>query len=81
MLTITPMALLMTSLGAPLDPARLALDRALDTAAGAVVGLLVAVLAARPDPAAAARPDPAERAVDVPTPAGEGTCPAHSATR
>ncbi|WP_158372905.1 FUSC family protein [Cellulosimicrobium cellulans] len=50
MLTITPMALLMTSLGAPLDPTRLALDRALDTAAGAVVGLVVAVLAARPDP-------------------------------
>jgi hypothetical protein len=52
MLTITPMALLMTSLGAPLDPARLALDRALDTAAGAVVGLVVAVLAARPEHAA-----------------------------
>ncbi|MCG7286009.1 FUSC family protein [Cellulomonas sp. ACRRI] len=51
MLTITPMALLMTSLGAPLDPARLALDRALDTAAGALVGLVVAVLAARPEPA------------------------------
>ncbi|WHP18682.1 FUSC family protein [Cellulomonas sp. ES6] len=49
MLTITPMALLMTSLGAPPDPARLALDRALDTAAGAVVGLVVAVLAARPE--------------------------------
>ncbi|WP_282946803.1 FUSC family protein [Cellulomonas endometrii] len=57
MLTITPMALLMTSIGAPLDPTALALDRALDTAVGAVVGLVVAVAAARPEPAgpAAAR--------------------------
>jgi hypothetical protein len=50
MLTITPMALLMTSLGAPADPAGLALDRALDTAVGALVGVLVAVAAARPEP-------------------------------
>jgi hypothetical protein len=49
MLTITPMALLMTSLGAAPDPAALALDRALDTAVGAVVGLVVAVAAARPE--------------------------------
>lgn len=49
MLTITPMALLMTSLGAATDPAALALDRALDTAVGAVVGLVVAVAAARPE--------------------------------
>jgi hypothetical protein len=49
MLAITPMALLMTSLGAATDPAELALDRALDTAVGAVVGLVVAVAAARPE--------------------------------
>lgn len=77
MLTITPMALLMTSLGAPLDPARLALDRALDTAAGALVGLGVAVLAARPEHAtpgraapapgaATARPEPLAPAVPSP---------------
>lgn len=56
MLTITPMALLMTSLGAPLDPAALALDRARDTALGALVGLAVAVAAARPEHAAPAGP-------------------------
>jgi uncharacterized membrane protein YccC len=44
MITITPMALLMTSLGAPGDPASLALDRAGDTVLGAVVALVVAVL-------------------------------------
>lgn len=49
MLTITPMALLMTSLGATPDPRMLVLDRAVDTAVGAVVGVLVAVAAARPD--------------------------------
>lgn len=52
MLTITPMALLMTSPGAVADPAALALDRALDTAVGALVGLVVAVAAARPEPVA-----------------------------
>jgi len=67
MLTITPMALLMTSLGAPLDPARLALDRALDTAAGAVVGLVVAVLAARPEHAPTTGPAPLTPA---PSPSG-----------
>jgi hypothetical protein len=56
MLSITPMALLMTSIGAPLDPAVLALDRALDTTVGALVGLLVAVAAARPEHAAPAGP-------------------------
>ncbi|WP_264031884.1 FUSC family protein [Cellulosimicrobium sp. SH8] len=44
MLTITPMALLMTSLAHPADPAGLALDRALDTVLGAVVGVLAVVL-------------------------------------
>ncbi|MBN0040367.1 FUSC family protein [Cellulosimicrobium cellulans] len=44
MLTITPMALLMTSLAHPADPAVLALDRALDTVLGAVVGVLAVVL-------------------------------------
>ncbi|TGJ97523.1 FUSC family protein [Oerskovia turbata] len=42
MLTITPMALLMTSLGGSNDV--IALDRALDTAVGAVVGVLAVVL-------------------------------------
>ncbi|VTR77622.1 FUSC family protein [Cellulomonas hominis] len=60
MLTITPMALLMTSIGGPLDPTALALDRALDTAVGAVVGLVVAVAAARPEHAVApTSPSPA----------------------
>jgi hypothetical protein len=49
MLTITPMALLMTSIGTTVDPTGLALDRALDTAVGAALGVLVAVAAARPD--------------------------------
>lgn len=72
MLTITPMALLMTSLGAPLDPARLALDRALDTAAGAVVGLVVAVLAARPEHATPSHaPAPAPAAAPAPSPSGQ----------
>jgi len=44
MLTITPMALLMTSLAHPAAPASLALDRAVDTAVGAVVGVLAVVL-------------------------------------
>ena len=58
MLTITPMALLMTSLAHPADPSALALDRALDTVLGAVVGVLAVVLvhprARRPDAPAAA---------------------------
>ncbi|WP_175007993.1 FUSC family protein [Cellulosimicrobium sp. TH-20] len=44
MLTITPMALLMTSLAHPADPSALALDRALDTVLGAVVGVLAVLL-------------------------------------
>ncbi|WP_435735319.1 FUSC family protein [Cellulosimicrobium sp. PMB13] len=44
MLTITPMALLMTSLAHPADASALALDRALDTVLGAVVGVLAVVL-------------------------------------
>lgn len=44
MLTITPMALLMTSLAHAADPATLALDRALDTVLGALVGILAVVL-------------------------------------
>ncbi|SMF39704.1 fusaric acid resistance family protein [Cellulosimicrobium cellulans J34] len=58
MLTITPMALLMTSLAHPADPSALALDRALDTVLGAIVGVLAVVLvhprARRPDGPAAA---------------------------
>jgi len=51
MLTITPMALLMTSLGGTGEG--IALDRALDTAVGAVVGVLTVVLVhARRRPAA-----------------------------
>ncbi|MET4224462.1 FUSC family protein [Oerskovia enterophila] len=51
MLTITPMALLMTSLGGTGEG--IALDRALDTAVGAVVGVLAVVLVhARRRPAA-----------------------------
>lgn len=49
MLTITPMALLMTSNGSvAADPMHLAADRILDTLVGALVGVLVAVAAARP---------------------------------
>jgi uncharacterized membrane protein YccC len=44
MLTITPMALLMTSLAHPANPGALALDRALDTVLGAVVGVLAVVV-------------------------------------
>ncbi|MFE6969433.1 FUSC family protein [Isoptericola sp. NPDC057653] len=44
MLTITPMALLMTSLGGAVDPAGIAASRALDTVLGAVVGVLAVVL-------------------------------------
>src|SRR5690606_23723333 len=58
MLAITPMALLMTSLAHPAFPSTLALDRALDTVLGAVVGVLAVVLvhprARRPDAPAAA---------------------------
>lgn len=43
MLVITPMALMMTSLGAPADGA-LALDRALTTVLGAAVGVLMTVV-------------------------------------
>ncbi|RMI03685.1 FUSC family protein, partial [Cellulomonas triticagri] len=62
MLAITPMALLMTSLGGTPDPTALAVDRALDTALGAVTALVVAVAAARPAPVAPS-----------PTPAPAGT--------
>jgi uncharacterized membrane protein YccC len=41
---IAPMALLMTALGAPTDPSALAADRALDTAIGALVGVVVVLL-------------------------------------
>lgn len=46
-LCIAPMALLMTSLGAPAAAGALALDRALDTAVGALAGLAAAVLVHR----------------------------------
>ncbi|ROS75317.1 FUSC family protein [Cellulomonas sp. PhB143] len=45
MLSITPMALLMTSLGASAVTGALAADRALDTAIGALVGVVVVLLA------------------------------------
>ncbi|MCL1868873.1 MAG: FUSC family protein [Promicromonosporaceae bacterium] len=41
---IAPMALLMTTLGAPADPGTLALDRASDTAVGAAAGLVAVLL-------------------------------------
>lgn len=44
MLTITPMALLMTSLGTHGDPTALALDRVVDTALGAAVAVLALVV-------------------------------------
>ncbi|MFI2103993.1 FUSC family protein [Isoptericola sp. NPDC019693] len=44
MLTITPMALLMTSLGGAADPAGMAASRALDTVLGAALGVLAVVL-------------------------------------
>ncbi|SKC51998.1 FUSC family protein [Krasilnikoviella flava] len=44
MLTITPMALLMTSLGGTVDPGGIAASRALDTVIGAVLGVLAVVL-------------------------------------
>ncbi|MCK9792293.1 FUSC family protein [Isoptericola sp. 4D.3] len=44
MLTITPMALLMSSLGTTVDPSAVAASRALDTVLGALVGLLAVVL-------------------------------------
>ncbi|ANC30944.1 FUSC family protein [Isoptericola dokdonensis] len=44
MLTITPMALLMTSLAAPTDPGGAAAARALDTVLGAALGVLAVVL-------------------------------------
>jgi len=44
MLTITPMALLMTSLGGAVDPAGIAASRALDTVLGALLGVLAVVL-------------------------------------
>ncbi|MGF0116055.1 FUSC family protein [Promicromonospora sp. Marseille-Q5078] len=44
MLTITPMALLMTSLGGAVDPAGIAASRALDTVLGAALGVLAVVL-------------------------------------
>jgi hypothetical protein len=44
MLTITPMALLMTSLAGPADPAAMAASRALDTLVGAALGVLVVIL-------------------------------------
>ncbi|WP_139123205.1 FUSC family protein, partial [Cellulosimicrobium cellulans] len=55
MLTITPMALLMTSIAHPAVPAALALDRAAGTVIGAVVGVLAVVLVhahRRPAPSA-----------------------------
>jgi Fusaric acid resistance protein-like len=44
MVFITPLALLMTELGAPTDPGRLVLDRVIETAIGVCVGIAVALL-------------------------------------
>lgn len=46
MLTITPMALLLTSMAAPTSASMLAWDRSADTVIGALIGVLVAVLLA-----------------------------------
>lgn len=62
MLTITPMALLMTSIGGAADPVTLAVDRGLDTLVGAVIGVAVAVIAARPGASATESGDPAAEA-------------------
>jgi hypothetical protein len=48
MLTITPLALLMASLGGPVDAGTLAADRAVDTLLGVLVGLVVALLVRAP---------------------------------
>lgn len=70
MLTITPMALLMTSIGGAADPVTLAVDRGLDTLVGAVIGVAVAVIAARPGAPATESGDPVAEtpAVTVPGP-------------
>jgi hypothetical protein len=44
MLTITPMALLMSSLGSTVDAGTLAADRAVDTLLGVAVGVVVVLL-------------------------------------
>ncbi|MCU1572073.1 MAG: hypothetical protein JWO93_155 [Micrococcaceae bacterium] len=44
MVFITPLALLMTELGAPTDPGRLVLDRVIETAIGVCVGIALALL-------------------------------------
>jgi hypothetical protein len=44
MLTITPMALLMTTFATPADPTGMAVSRALDTVVGAAFGVLAALL-------------------------------------
>lgn len=46
MLFITPLALLMVELAAPVDPATLLIDRTLDTLVGVAVGTMVAVVSA-----------------------------------
>ncbi|GAA1712965.1 hypothetical protein GCM10009809_06360 [Isoptericola hypogeus] len=58
MLTITPMALLMTSLGVAADPAGIALSRAVDTVVGVALGVLAVVLI-HPRRTATARATPA----------------------
>ncbi|WP_402464200.1 FUSC family protein [Isoptericola aurantiacus] len=58
MLTITPMALLMTSLAAPADPTGMALSRAVDTVVGAAFGVLAVVLV---HPRVRSRATPASR--------------------
>lgn len=58
MLTITPMALLMTSIGGTAEPVTMAVDRALDTLVGALIGVAVAVIAARPGAPATEAGDP-----------------------
>lgn len=76
MLTITPMALLMSSMAAPTSAATLAWARSADTVLGAVVGVLVAVLLA---PAAALdrvhQVDPTPSAKSEPVNTAEGDEP------
>lgn len=64
MLTITPMALLMTSIGSGAQPLGLGADRVLDTLMGALVGVVVAVATARPGAPATEDGDPASETAD-----------------
>lgn len=83
MLTITPMALLMTSLGGSGESGALALDRALDTLLGAVVAVTTLVLLphVRPGQPAAIRPATTPSATTRARPAPSTTPAAHTRTQ